>query len=808
VYDVIGLIVVCLVVLAGYFEIPFEGKTFSTSSYVPSARVCNTPSGACRAAPLDDPRVDYGASSWALEPWVDVVHRDLAQHDIPLWNSYQGIGAPLAGNMQSSAFDPVMLAVHLHPTPLLEDLTLLAGLMLIGMSAYWAARMLRLGVVAAVLAGSAYALSGWFFSYSNNEWFRIYMFLPLIIGGVEWVIRSRSRLAMAALACFITGLFLTGMPEPAFMSLVAAGVFAAVRVFIGERAGEWWRAVLRLAAGGAVGLALAAPLLALFREYVPLSFNIHANLSDKPPATDPLTVFLNWMMPRISPTLPSSTTPIMQFSYTRNWVGAGVMVLAALALLTSQATKRKHAVWPVVAVGTVLTVQIYGGGLVAETRHLPVWSQALWPAFGTPIIALVLSLLAGVGVQAIADRVVRIWQPIAALAIVVALALWAVLAADHFLAFGSNGFIRGGWPVAAFTAVALVVVACIPAIRRWAPAIIVALVIIELVVIAPRDLYAPRENQFPTTALTTYLTDHTGDGSRIFSTDGVLFPDSANAYGLSDLRMLDALYPDRYWNYVRTFISHGIADRLIATGPTESAPAVAANPMFDILGVRYLLYKDSLNTGPPSWSDPQYKLVHQADGVKIYENTHAAPRAFVVPQVHTVANEQQALDFFTDGEPTKFPDGSVQVTERDPRQEAVVESGSTVAGGADGCTERPDAATIRKYTSNTVELAVNSQCGGLLVLSDEYYPGWTATVNGKSATVYPTDVALRGVSVPAGRSTVTFHYRPSSFRLGIVAFLIGFAALVFLVVTGIGATAWWRRRRGDPSPRDPAGQPA
>ncbi len=794
VLDVAGIAVVFLVILAGYFAVPFQGKTFSTALQAPGAHLCETSSGACLARVPDDPRVDYVASAWALEPWAWVVHRDLDEHDVPLWNPYQGVGAPLAGNMQSGAFDPFLLALHVHPTALLEDLTLLFGLMLIGAAAYFAARMLRLGVIAAVLTGSVFGLSGWFFAYSNAEWFRTYMYLPLLLAFAEWVIRSPRRLPVALLGLSVAGMIVVGMPEPAFMAMVATGLFALVRVFVGERSGEWWKAALRVAGGVFIGLALAAPVLALFREYLPLSFNVHSNLGDTPPATDPLTVFLNWMMPRISPTLNHDSRLSVNFSYTRNWVGAGAVLLAVLAFLTPRASKRRNAVWPLVVVGAVVTLQIYGGGLVGWTRYLPVWSQALWPVFGTPIIALVVALLAGVGVQAIADHVVRWWQVLLSVAVVGVLALLALLASNHSIAITHGVLFRGGWPTAVLAVGIIAVVACIPRIWSWAALVIVAVVIVELVAIAPRGFYAPRENPYPTSGLTTFLTDHTGNGSRVFSTDGVLLPNTANPYGLSDLRMVDALYVDRYWTYLRSFVSHGILDRLIGTGPTETAPAVAANPMFDLLGVRYLLYKDSLGTRPPSWSGNQYHLVYRGDGVKVYENTHFAPRAFVAPVVHRVADEKGALRYLTGGERVHFPDGSVQVNGKDPRREAVVESGSAVPGGTPACAEQPHSARIVRYTSDTVELDVDSRCGGMLVLSDEYYPGWKATVNGKDSTVYPTDVALRGVAVPAGHSQVVFQYQPSSFRLGLVAFAAGVIALLVLLVTGVVGSGRWRRR--------------
>ena len=57
--------------------------------------------------------------------------------------------------------------------------------------------------------------------------------------------------------------------------------------------------------------------------------------------------------------------------------------------------------------GGVIAVQIYGGSLVSWTRIFPYWSQVLWPTFATPIIALSVALLAGIGVQAIANRAVN-----------------------------------------------------------------------------------------------------------------------------------------------------------------------------------------------------------------------------------------------------------------------------------------------------------------------------------------------------------------------------------------------------------------
>ena len=64
--------------------------------------------------------------------------------------------------------------------------------------------------------------------------------------------------------------------------------------------------------------------------------------------------------------------------------------------------------------------------------------------------------------------------------------------------------------------------------------------------------------------------------------------------------------------------------------------------------------------------------------------------------------------------------------------------------------------SIRHYGDDFVSLATQSDGRRLLVLSDVDYPGWTATIDGRTAPIHQTDYAFRGVSVPAGDHVVEF----------------------------------------------------
>ena len=79
------------------------------------------------------------------------------------------------------------------------------------------------------------------------------------------------------------------------------------------------------------------------------------------------------------------------------------------------------------------------------------------------------------------------------------------------------------------------------------------------------------------------------------------------------------------------------------------------------------------------------------------------------------------------------------------------------------------------------------------MLTDSYFRGWKATVDGRDAPIERVDYLLRGVRVPAGTHRVEFRYAPSSFRVGWILSLLGLVALAALLAVGLRAR---RRERG------------
>jgi hypothetical protein len=79
----------------------------------------------------------------------------------------------------------------------------------------------------------------------------------------------------------------------------------------------------------------------------------------------------------------------------------------------------------------------------------------------------------------------------------------------------------------------------------------------------------------------------------------------------------------------------------------------------------------------------------------------------------------------------------------------------------------------QSYRPNDFTIAVDAPHDSLMVVSELWYPGWRATVNGNATEIVRADWLLRAVAVPAGPVVVRFEYRPTSVIVGAILCLFG-----------------------------------
>jgi Bacterial membrane protein YfhO len=166
----------------------------------------------------------------------------------------------------------------------------------------------------------------------------------------------------------------------------------------------------------------------------------------------------------------------------------------------------------------------------------------------------------------------------------------------------------------------------------------------------------------------------------------------------------------------------------------------------------------SLTLGP-------YRLVHSGD-VKVYANLDLLPRAFVAPNAVVQPNDDQARSALAD--PSFNPATTVILAD--------APSGPSPAPAITAT--RP--ATITTYSPEQVQLTADGP--GTLLLTDAYYPGWTATIDGAPAPIQRADIMFRALSLPPGQHQIEFRYDPLSVRLGLVISALAWSGLALALV--------------------------
>jgi hypothetical protein len=181
--------------------------------------------------------------------------------------------------------------------------------------------------------------------------------------------------------------------------------------------------------------------------------------------------------------------------------------------------------------------------------------------------------------------------------------------------------------------------------------------------------------------------------------------------------------------------------------------------MFDLLNAKYVTTADPASGRLALTPHPGYM-----------------PRAFVLYDVRTFEREEELLTFIRD-------------SSWNHRTTALLERTPAIPIGPARATSGPTA-RITAFENNSIALEVETSENGLLVLSEIYYPGWTASVDGAETELLRTDYALRGIAVPAGNHHVEVRFTHPPFVTGAV---ITSGALA-LCLGGIAAPLLYRTR--------------
>jgi hypothetical protein len=470
-----------------------------------------------------------------------------------------------------------------------------------------------------------------------------------------------------------------------------------------------------------------------------------------------------------------------------------------------------------------ITVAFFTTGLVAYVLTLDALITASWfralalrlpfgdvylhnPGRLRYLLFLIVPVLGALGIQGMLERPLPSWRAATA---------WLSAGIVFFLGlpllFGANA--QRYVLLAIGIAVAAPVLVLVGR-RRWAPVVLVGVLAVELLAGAvysqvysggtvflglegsnhPNLLAGPlRWPDVSVAEYTTpgpiarYLQTHAGryitwapeaayyEKGYLFNQDETDWPALADGrgtlFGIEDALGYNPLQLPRYWSYVRAVDDLSIY---------YNASVIQTPTLQDtrLLGVRYLVVPQGIS--PPVAG----RVVARQYGYDLYEVSGWESRASVVAAWSAAADAAGALR-------------QVLQPGFDPARVAVVEQNPAIPTGFRASPDGDDPGSAEVHPIGTQELRIDVQAQepALLVVRVPFEQGWSATVNGRPATVLRADYFLQAVSVPAGTSEVTLSYDDPRIGQGLLASSVMWVALF----AGIGFAVLRERHRAERS---------
>ena len=721
---------------------------------------------------------------------------DLARGGVSLWNADLVAGNPRLAQMPLA---PVMPEVWLGVVLPAFDAYLIGYALLVWVAGYGMHRFLRdalrLPALPGAVGGIFYAFSFWLYVMGFSV-----ALLPMLLWLTDRFLRAEGdrRLLWATLAAFTGVLLWIGHVQTfQFAALVQLGY---VVVVAGQR-GSMRRDVLAWLAAWVVGALLFAPSLLTQLTHLANSQREIWDLAYLYPGT-PVDQFFTaleryWLVATGVPI--EGVGPGSADIYGTWFAGAIGLPLLLAGLFVPRPDPRARYLLVVLLVIPVFDL-VASMGLQYMDELGPLGSfqlirvRHLVPFAIAANIAIALAALVGdrdalprhrlvvgaavLGVALVAlQLVVAVWQLSAQS---VPTAGWA--AAVAALSIGLGVTILGGlWTR-------------VRSGRRLVPLLAVAFV---LLVAGERAVYARAERLLYADGLGTWADHMTVDRAKEFlrgtvgTADRVLtvglpdagaHPNAMSVAGLHDAGGYQTTYTLAYHGFFGVMTDpfldanprlaqyfHGWGNRAYAFGDGFDPEVL------DLAGVRWLYARGLTVDGP------DFAQRYQSGDVTVYEHLDAFPRAFAVGRVRTFAT----LD--------ELEQALATASREELSTTAFVLADDWAGPLLDGGRSLTEAtAPVTEYGDDAVRIMVDVPAPAVLVLTDSWDAGWTATIDGDTAEIVRVYGTFRGVRVPAGASEVAFAYRPTETYVGLS--LMGVTAGGLVVWTGL---ALRDRRRTD-----------
>jgi len=563
--------------------------------------------------PSIDPNVGFITQPEGHLAAVSILHGHL-----PWWNYFEGMGQPLAGEMQSAALLPLVV-LFIFPAGLL--LFHLSLQLIAGFGTFFLVRRLGLTPTIATLAGVLFALNGTF-AWIGNAVINPIAFLPLTILGVEILLDATSehrRAGWAVLAVAIALSIYAGFPETTYLDGLMAAGWALTRLFDLPKArrltGVW-----RLALGATVGVALSLPIIVAFYDFTSsadVGGHVAGGVGIGTTALSSLNLLINPYLGGMIVGGPAATP--------HNFLGYFTVSVLVFALVGAAGRSRRPlrlylVGWTLFSLAGALNLfevhrlvnLVPGVGDIAFARYI-------WPSAEFAVI-----VLAALGLSDILEGTQRRSIARSVVAAVGGLLIVGVISFARVAgpATGSDRTVIFGLVMIPFLVLVLVGYVLHFSHGRWLRRVLIGAMVFESMIFFAVPTFRNPTSISVATGSISYLQEH--QGLHRFISLGVLTPNWGAQYSLYELNAVDLPLPAAFTSYVHTSLAPSLKVPRKFTLPftTTSQDDVAAHIVnYEALGVNFILTPPSpLNS---TLAKSGLTLVAHDDRSNLYQLPHS-----------------------------------------------------------------------------------------------------------------------------------------------------------------------------------------
>ena len=722
---------------------------------------------------------------------------------IPLWNPYLQGGLPYVGGMHGDVFYPTFLLRLILPVDTGIVWGMIGHFFLCGLITYWFLRVAaKLAFTPALVGGVAYMMTGFvssLISPGHDGKLFVNALFPLILLVLWWAIRDGMQWAYGALAA-VTGLMLlTPHPQLFQQAMVIAAIWALFLAFdkFGGTALDRGVALKRLglALGAvAIGTAIGAIQYMPAAEYTawsPRAGGVGWDMATS--FSFPIEELVNLYLPQFSGIL-GNYWGRNGIHFHSEYAGVAVLMLAGAAFGAGKAdsTRRFMRCW--IAIGVFALLWALGGGtpffrIIYAVIPMAKFMRA--PSTIFFVTAFAIAMLAAIGTQRLLERRISkryligwgvFGGVMALLAVSGALSNVAegLLRIDQFaprIAAGAGELKMGGVRSLVFVLAAAGLFTAV-AHKRIAGGVAAA----SLVALCVIDLWTVDRLYWRWGA----------SGTEMFASDPAIdylkkLPQPARVMNFEDPGR-PAGPNDPYLGSLGTgwdgLMAHGIRQTLGYQGNSIrryrlfEQESMLFNPVaWALTNTQFILSNiDSLGMpGEKRVVGPVKNSVGTI--VSLIQLPGAYPFAWVAPAIVKYPDDQLAKLMMA----PNFPAHSLALIDPESKTPAV-EPTSVPAPLA-------LQVTATKYEPGKISLALSepAPAGSALVVSENFFPGWTATVDGKPATAERTNFVFIGVPLPVGAKVVELEFKSPSYERGKMITLAAIAATLLWLAAGVVA---------------------